>query len=123
MENRSGSHALIVEDEVLIVLELEEVLAMAGFTDVQAISSASSASKWLASNKPDLAIIDFGLRDGTSEELAEILAEMKIPFFVYSGTEYHPEEDHPLFSKLEWVSKPATSETLLSAIRRAVSGE
>ncbi len=113
--------ALIVEDELFIVLELEELARQHGFDDVAAFSAISSALEWLQSNRPHAAIIDYRLRDATCEALAARLIAEGIPTVIYSGNEYSPDIDDPALGKLEWVAKPAPSALLRAALDRALS--
>lgn len=108
--------ALIVEDELFIVLEVEDVILSLGFTETRSHSDVDSALRWLRSNTPALAVIDYRLRDTTSEILAERLVELKVPTIIYSGNEYVPDVDNPILNSFRWVYKPASPEVLRGAI-------
>jgi DNA-binding NtrC family response regulator len=114
-----GKVALIVEDELFIVLELEDLLRGAGFDVVVSRSSVSDALVWLDTERADLAIVDYRLRDATSEALVDRLIETATPTVIYSGNEYSEDVHDPTMGRFEWVSKPAPSEILINAISRA----
>jgi DNA-binding NtrC family response regulator len=111
--------ALIVEDELFIVLDLEEVLRDAGYQRVVTHSALAAALAWLEDNRADLAVIDYRLRDTTSEALVDRLIETATPTVIYSGNEFSEEIHEPAMKHFEWVSKPASPEILLDAISRA----
>jgi DNA-binding NtrC family response regulator len=107
---------LIVEDELFIVLEVEDVVLSLGFIEPSSHSDVHNALTWLRSNTPSLAVIDYRLRDTTSETLVERLVELKVPTLIYSGNEYVPEVDDPILRSFRWLSKPAAPEILRGAI-------
>jgi DNA-binding NarL/FixJ family response regulator len=77
--------ALVVEDEMLVLLDLEDMLADLNIEVAAAFATNSSAIKWLVENEVQLAIIDYQLVDGTSEPLAKVLRERLIPTVVFTG--------------------------------------
>jgi DNA-binding NtrC family response regulator len=111
--------ALIVEDELFIVLELEELLTEAGYNVGFSHSTVGSALLWLERNIADLAIIDYRLRDTTSEALVARLVEAKIPTIIYSGNDYSEDFHDRKMKQFEWVSKPSSPDVILAAIQRA----
>jgi DNA-binding NtrC family response regulator len=113
--------ALIVEDELFIVLEVEDILRGAGYDRIIAYSAVASAMDWLEDNSADLAVVDYRLRDTTSEALVDRLIETATPTLIYSGNDFSEEFHDPAMKQFEWVSKPASPELLMSAIQRAAS--
>jgi DNA-binding NtrC family response regulator len=114
-----GKVALVVEDELFIVLELEDLLNEAGYADVVATSTVSDALAWLDSGRADLAIVDYRLRDATSERLIDRLIFEKIPTVIYSGNDYSDDVHNSTMKHLEWISKPSSPELIQAAIDRA----
>lgn len=57
---------LIVEDEVLIALELEDMLSEAGYVPVGIATTASEAVRLGLDLKPDVALVDIHLADGSN---------------------------------------------------------
>lgn len=113
--------ALVVEDELLIVLELEDLLIEAGYDVVVTKSSVSDAAAWLDTENADLAIVDYRLRDATSEALVDQLISTATPTVIYSGNDYCEEVHNQAMNRFEWVSKPASPEDLIEAIKRATA--
>lgn len=122
MSGSSINVALIVEDELFIVLELEDVLIELGYGAVEAFSDAGAALVWLKHAKPTIAVIDYHLKGDTAENLVAVLAEAKIPTVIYSGRSYDPQTDGEALATCEWLMKPADDTMLAAAIARA-SGE
>jgi DNA-binding NtrC family response regulator len=114
-----GKVALVVEDELFIVLELEDLLRSVGFNIVVSRSSVTDALMWLGTERADLAIVDYRLRDTTSEALVDRLIEKATPTVIYSGNEYSEDVHNQAMKHFEWVSKPASPEVLGDAIKRA----
>ena len=77
--------------------------------------TCASALEWLASHRPDAAILDTVLKDGPCKEVAVTLTRSCVPFLVYSG---HAEDRNILLevATATWVEKPATTEALLQAV-------
>ncbi|WP_156386983.1 MULTISPECIES: response regulator [unclassified Rhizobium] len=105
MSRLNNSHQiLVVEDQPLISMDLEHALDQAGFsTELQ--FSNTGALTWLSTHKPDLAILDIGLREGSSERVAMHLASQHVPFIVYSGSA--PSDAASVFENVKWIRKPA----------------
>ena len=64
----SQLRVLVVEDSPGVLHFCREVLTLAGFV-VDAADSASAARRLYAASRPDLALIDYGLPDGTGLDL------------------------------------------------------
>lgn len=83
--NINGIKILVVEDQSLIALDMENTLRRFGAEHINLASSAPEAFEMIKRSKPNLAILDFNLRDSTSENIAELLLELKIPFLFTTG--------------------------------------
>lgn len=76
----------MVEDEALVALDIAAQLRRAGHEVLGPHGDAKTAIDAIALDPPDVAVLDFGLRDGrTSEPIAEVLAERGIPFVFLTG--------------------------------------
>jgi len=75
---------LIVEDEPLIAMLAEEMVAELGHFPIVAASS-EAALRCMAENRVDAAILDFTLAGETSEEVAQALREQQIPLAFTTG--------------------------------------
>ncbi|MNH34679.1 two-component response regulator [compost metagenome] len=76
---------LILEDQLVIAVGLEQILADALVEDVITASSEAEAMKLLASHRPDVAVLDINLGTGTSIAVAEALSRQHIPFLFATG--------------------------------------
>lgn len=113
--------ALIVEDELFIVLELEEILHNAGYQVSQTYPTVREALAWLDGHAADFAIVDYRLRDATSEALVAKLVATKTPTVIYSGNDVADEIGEASMEHFEWVPKPSSAEAIAAAIARATS--
>jgi CheY-like chemotaxis protein len=75
---------LIVEDEPLIAMLAEEMVAELGHVPHVA-ASCEAAIRCMADHRIDLAILDFTLAGETSEEVAHSLREQQIPLAFTTG--------------------------------------
>jgi CheY-like chemotaxis protein len=76
-----GRHALIIEDEALISIELEALLSELGFETFDWAVSPHQALNCAKGHRPDLITADLRIIDGTGlEAVQSIVAELgKIP--------------------------------------------
>lgn len=107
---------LIVEDEVMIALALENMLADLGFQKVEHAISLEEALA-AAALGPDCAIVDYKLGHETADPLLRMLDARAIPFILVTGY-----DDRALKSIAEagWplLTKPTLPEALSSALTR-----
>jgi DNA-binding response OmpR family regulator len=111
----SGARILVAEDEAVIGLALEAMLADAGATVIGPVASVAAAVALADGARPTAAILDFRLRDGCSEPLARWLAAARVPFLFYTGHLDHAAiraawPDSPV------LAKPATPRALLATV-------
>ncbi len=76
---------LIVEDQILIALDLETMLAEEGLSKVATASSVQQAMRQIETSPPDLAILDINLGSTNSFAIAEELRELGTPFVFATG--------------------------------------
>jgi light-regulated signal transduction histidine kinase (bacteriophytochrome) len=76
---------MILEDQLVIAVGLEQILAGAGVDDVLTTSSEAETTRVLAQRRPDVAVLDVNLGTGTSIAVAEELARRNIPFLFATG--------------------------------------
>lgn len=113
----TGKRILIVEDEVLIALDMERMLAHQGHA-VEVATSVAAADAILATMEFDLAVLDYQLQDGTTIPLAGRLKAMHVPFVICSGTT-GLEELADAFRNAPVLAKPFTTETFPNAVTNA----
>jgi DNA-binding NtrC family response regulator len=114
----SSKRILVVEDETMILMDIENTLASAGHV-VAGASTVAEGQKLLEAGGFDLAVIDFHLRDGTSEGLAGQLADRGVPFILCTGTA-HGDELGEIPQRTLLLQKPYTSEALIEAVEKAL---
>lgn len=114
---RAHAHVLVLEDQPLIALDMEEFLRQAGFGDVTICASCFDAQQWLMTHKPELAVIETRVRDGSSDHIAGILAGGCIPFIVHTGDTRRNVDPQARPGGPIWVGKPADPEILLRALQ------
>ena len=118
----SKVRVLIVEDELLIAMNLEQILADAGISDVTTAPSAKEALELLRTFAPDIAILDVNLGTNTSVAVAEELASRGIPFMLTTGYG----EGSSLFEKFTKVAtlnKPYEASAVIAAVSTLVGRE
>ncbi len=107
-------YCVIVEDQALIAMSIEAYLEDVGFA-VHTLTSIAQAQAWLKDNTPELAILDFMLRDGLATQLAGEFHRRDISFIVYSGYARHLGVPSQL-QEVPWLEKPTRREDLLNAL-------
>lgn len=114
-----GVRILVLEDDTLILMEMETVLADAGAEIVGLCRSVKEAMAYVESAKLDVAILDFGLTGETVAPVARRCVERGLPFVFYTG---QVETDPRL---MEWdvqiIAKPAAPRTIIAGIIRALA--
>ena len=80
-------HALIIEDEILIALEVETLLREQGFVTVDVADNAREALDLALRHKPDLITADYRIVGGTGEDaVSAIMAHLgPIPVVYVTG--------------------------------------
>jgi light-regulated signal transduction histidine kinase (bacteriophytochrome) len=111
----AGLPVLLVEDQVLIAMDAEMMLADAGIENVVTASSSADALNRLKTFNPAIAILDINLGRDTSVPVAEELARRGIPFVFATGYDDRsivPEE----FLSVPVVRKPYDAGALVRAL-------
>ena len=76
---------LLVEDNMLIALDAEDMLADLGASAVNVATSVADALAAIERERPDLAVLDVNLGPETSIPVAERLSELGVPFLFATG--------------------------------------
>ncbi|THV21392.1 HWE histidine kinase domain-containing protein [Peteryoungia ipomoeae] len=106
---------LLVEDQVLIAMDAEMMLADAGIETVVTASSSSDALTRLKSYTPTIAILDINLGRDTSVPVAEELVRRGIPFVFATGYDDRSVIPDELLS-IPVVRKPYDATALIKAL-------
>ncbi len=115
----AGLKVLLVEDQTIIALDTEAMLADLGAADVQSFTTSDAALAWLAAGQCDLGVLDIALAGSTSYPVADVLIERGIPFVFttgYGSTHAIP----PRFSGAPVVRKPYGMDALADAVGRCL---
>ena len=102
---------LIVEDEVIIALDMQDTVSERGHRVVLA-STLSEAQFILEAGGIDLAILDYHLKDGSTDDLMRRLYDAGVPFIICSGTT----ETVVDFPNAPLLAKPFNYDSLLEAV-------
>lgn len=113
---------LLLEDEAIIANDVELSLGDFGLTDVVHQTTCEGAMKWLASNRPCLAIIDAWVKDGVTNEIATYLNQQSIPFIVHSAEARRCFKYIALEKHFTWFEKPCDPNALGEAAYRISCG-
>jgi len=81
----TGCRVLVVEDEYLIASDLSEWLEDQGAAVLGPVPSVADALRLLATERPDVAILDINLVDGRVFPVADALQAADVPFVFVTG--------------------------------------
>jgi two-component SAPR family response regulator len=113
-----GVRVLLVEDEMIVSVLLEDILADAQCVIVGPFARLPEALASARNDALDLAVLDVNLAGVKVYPVAEVLAERGIPFMLLSGYgQTAVPSDHP-----DWqvCSKPIRPERLVSILEKLV---
>src|SRR3954466_13210195 len=84
----AGPHALIIEDEMIIALEVEGLLADLGFTSFDVADTQAQAVAAARARRPDLVTADYRIIGGTGlDAVADIVSAIRpVPVVYVAGT-------------------------------------
>jgi DNA-binding NtrC family response regulator len=116
MGRLARSSVLIVEDEVLVALDLETVLALAGCPSVRVSGNVDDALAEVERAPPDVALVDLNVAGRLSIAVVEALAGAAIPFLILSG--HTPEILPPHHRHHPFMLKPYESRSLLRRLEQ-----
>ena len=112
-------HALIIEDDMIVGLDLQSQLGALGFSSFAFASTSAQAAEQASLRRPDLATVDVGLLDG--DGLAAVRAVEALcgptPTVFITGDPERALEAHP---ERVVLSKPFGPAALRLAVQRVV---
>jgi DNA-binding response OmpR family regulator len=117
LASKRSTVVLSVEHEAIIAYGVADDLAEAGFAVAGPYRSSTEALSFLERETPDLAIIEYKLKDQVASDLAQALKDRGVPFVVFS-TWRREEGIPPVFEGALWIEKPATPNTIIDALER-----
>ncbi len=114
-KSAKGLRILVVEDETMVLLMIEEMLADLGCEAAASAATAQQALELIATQPFDAALLDMNLNGETSEAVAKALVTQGTPFIFCTGGDVldaAPEfRDHPC------LRKPFSYEDLAAKLR------
>ncbi|NKM27598.1 response regulator [Rhizobium laguerreae] len=81
----SAIRVLVLEDSLIIAMEAEDILRLAGVESIDIVGSVEQARAAIAAEKYDFALLDVNLGEGMSFGFARHLLDIGIPFGFVSG--------------------------------------
>ena len=81
----TGLRVLIVEDENLVALLLEDMLAELGHTVIGPVARVQKALDMIQREEIDLAILDVNINGENTYSIADVLAARDVPFLFSTG--------------------------------------
>ena len=112
-----GLKVLVAEDEAVIALDLEVTLRQFGCVVLPATPTVAEALALLAAERPDVALVDPELADGSAAPLAIALIAAGIPFAVMTGHDADQLGD-PALCAAPYLGKPYGSQDLCAMLAR-----
>jgi CheY-like chemotaxis protein len=112
----SGRRVLVVEDEMLVLMMIEDMLADLG---CKSVTSAATVDKALALTNAqvfDVAILDINLNGNDSHPVAEALSARGVPFVYSTGNTDHGSTNG--YSGRPVLRKPFKFEELVAILTR-----
>jgi CheY-like chemotaxis protein len=99
----SRRRILVVEDEMMVLMVIEDMLADMGCASVTAAATVDQALALIDAKSFDAAMLDVNLNGSTSYPVADVLAARGIPFIFATGYNGHGMKqgygDRPLLTK------------------------
>lgn len=115
-----GCRVLIVEDEVLIAMELESLVAEQGWTAMGPVPTVERALALLDQERPDVVILDLNLNGQSSAPVAAVLIARDVPFILATG--YGEARSlQPELKDAPRIDKPVNHQQLVRALVQALS--
>jgi CheY-like chemotaxis protein len=114
----SGPRVLVVEDEMMVLMLIEDVLADFGCESVTAAATVDQALALIDAQGFDVAMLDVNLNGHKSYPVADALAVRGVPFFFSTGYSDHVGDVYPDRPVLH---KPFQSEKLVEMLTRLLS--
>jgi CheY-like chemotaxis protein len=107
---------LLVEDETIIAMMMEDMLAELGYDVAETAGQIESARRAAEGGAFDLAILDVNLGGDSTYPIAEILQSRRIPFVFSTG--YDSEGVEPRYAETPRLQKPFEYEDLRAVMSR-----
>lgn len=114
-----GKHILVVEDEMMILMMIEDMLADLGCAAVHSASTVDQALALIEAHHIDAATLDVNLHGADSYPIADVLGARNVPFaFVTGYGSYGLRKGYHLHSTLK---KPFRRQELEDMLKHLLS--
>lgn len=115
----AGKHILVVEDEAILALSIEDILAQHGCVVVGPALTIAQAEKLISATRVDAAVLDINVNDEQSFPVARALRSRAVPFCFATGygASGVPEE----FAGIPVLTKPYGEAALAQVLRNLVA--
>lgn len=120
MPDQPAPHALIIEDEMIIALEVEDLLRGLGYRSFDIAATPTDAVEQASRHRPDLITADVRILGGTGIEAVRAITERlgEIPYFYVTGN-----VDMLKGEGVAVVEKPISPKAFAKACAAAVRGK
>jgi DNA-binding response OmpR family regulator len=105
---------LLAEDQVLIGMEIEAILDEVGLEVAGPFPTCADALAWAEHATPDVALLDYLLKDGPCTELVRSLLQRGVPVLIYSGV--RQDDIPPDLRPVTWIEKPVERAKLIDVL-------
>jgi CheY-like chemotaxis protein len=112
----SGRRVLVVEDEMLVVIMIEDMLADLGCKSVTSAATVDKALTLINGEAFDIALLDVNLNGHDSHPVAEALSARGVPFIYSTGNTGQSSRDG--YSDRPVLKKPFKYEELVAILTR-----
>jgi DNA-binding NtrC family response regulator len=110
---------LVVEDSWHVAKGMTRLLKALGAEPAEPVATSADARRAIAERRPDVALVDFNLRDGElASDLIDHLRDQGIGSIVITGYEAIPLAPDKVHAILQ---KPVSEAQLVAAVRQAIS--
>jgi CheY-like chemotaxis protein len=112
----SGRRVLVVEDEMLVLIMIEDMLADLGCKSVTSAATVDKALALIDAQYFDAAMLDMNLNGSESHPVAEALSARGVPFVYSTGNTGHGSRHD--YSGRPVLKKPFKYEELVAILTR-----
>jgi DNA-binding LytR/AlgR family response regulator len=112
----AGLRVLIVEDEFLLAMELESLVAQGGCTALGPASSVRQALALIEGERPDVALLDVNLKGERATPVAAALQERRVPYVLITGYS-DAQLSEPELRQAPRLDKPVSCRALTRAVK------
>lgn len=114
----AGRRVLVIEDEMLILMMIEDMLADLGCESVAVASKIGPAISLIEGQEFDTAMLDLNLNGIESNPIADALTARDVPYFFSTGNSLTNVKDG--YRDQDVLKKPFTFEQLSNMLSRSL---